>query len=306
MVFHWLGQHWQVAVSHLVELRPGLESMAADWGGATILLRTDRPTIATVGTHMLGVDIEPFLDGDLRALMIESAFAQLVDLVEVRTRKRLTLLDGPFPDDGQRSWFEFRMDDGRQTVMVDVGFDAYGLGFFAEALRRLPVDPGGIHKWGELPIPVRFMVGVTDLSIKVFNELKRRDVIILDESWVGPGTDAIAINFGRRYAAAGVLAGCTITLTGPLEEIMGEDEEEYLDEAESLGKLSVRLSFDLGKRSISLAELMQLGPGYVFDLGRDIRKAVTIRANGSPIGEGEIVDVDGRIGVVVLRLEPTA
>jgi type III secretion protein Q len=187
-----------------------------------------------------------------------------------------------------------------------VGFDAHGLGFFAEAVRRLPVDPGEIHQWGALPVPVRFMVGITDLPIKIFEELKRRDVVILDESWVGPGTDAIAINFGRRYAAAAVLGRRTITLTERLEEIMDEDEEEYLDEAEGLGKLSVRLSFDLGRRSIPLADLMQLGPGHVFDLGRDVRKAVTIRANGNPIGEGEIVDVDGQIGVVVLRLEPTA
>lgn len=306
MDFHWLDQLWRVVVSPQVEFRPGMESMAADWGGATVLLRTDRSTIATVGAHVLGADIEPFLDGELRALVIESAFSQLVDLLETRTRKRFKLLDELPPDEDDRSWFEFRMDDGRQTVLVNVGFDAYGLGFFAEAVRRLPVDPGEIHHWGALPVPVRFMVGVTDLPIKIFEELKRRDVIILDESWVGPGTDSIAINFGRRYAAAAVIGGRTITLTERLEEIMDEDEEEYLDEAEGLGKLSVRLSFDLGKRSIPLADLMQLGPGHVFDLGRDVRKAVTIRANGSPIGEGEIVDVDGQIGVVVLRLEPTA
>ena len=155
-------------------------------------------------------------------------------------------------------------------------------------------------------MPVRFIVGLTTLPIETFDELKRRDVIVLDESWLGPGTDAIVVNFGQRYAAAGVLCGRTITLTEALEETMDEEDEQYVDGGEGLGKLSVRLSFDLGERSIPLADLMQLGPGHVFDLGRDVRKAVTIRANGRPVGEGEIVDVDGQIGVVVLRFEPTA
>ena len=49
---------------------------------------------------------------------------------------------------------------------------------------------------------------------------------------------------------------------------------------------------------------MALGPGHVFDLGRELRRAVIIRANGKVIGEGELVDVDGQIGVAVLSLAP--
>jgi type III secretion protein Q len=51
---------------------------------------------------------------------------------------------------------------------------------------------------------------------------------------------------------------------------------------------------------------MVLGPGHVFDLGRELRRAVIIRANGKVIGEGELVDIDGQVGVAVLSLTPPA
>ena len=78
------------------------------------------------------------------------------------------------------------------------------------------------------------------------------------------------------------------------------------DDEFSLDELPVRLSFDLGERGIALGELRTLMPGYTFQLGRDVRRAVIIRANGRAIGEGEVVDVDGRIGVAILRLSNAA
>lgn len=89
---------------------------------------------------------------------------------------------------------------------------------------------------------------------------------------------------------------------------MEELDEDGLDEnmeagsEPGFGDLPVRLHFDLGERQLTLSELMSIGPGYVFDLGREIRRAVIIRANGKPIGEGELVDIDGQIGVVILSL----
>ena len=62
------------------------------------------------------------------------------------------------------------------------------------------------------------------------------------------------------------------------------------------------VGFELGERSLSLHELQTLAPGFTFDLGRDLRQAVQIRANGMLIGTGELVDIDGRIGVVVTSL----
>lgn len=64
------------------------------------------------------------------------------------------------------------------------------------------------------------------------------------------------------------------------------------------------MSFDLGERMMTLSELRTLAPGYVIELGRDIRRAVTIRVNGRKIGEGELVDIDGYIGLSLLSIHP--
>ena len=71
--------------------------------------------------------------------------------------------------------------------------------------------------------------------------------------------------------------------------------------ASLLGDLPVRLTFDLGTQLLTLDELQSVGPGHVFDLGLLPQKAVSIRLNGLLAGEGELVEIDGRVGVAVGR-----
>ena len=78
-------------------------------------------------------------------------------------------------------------------------------------------------------------------------------------------------------------------------------DEEHTNSETKLDEIDIRLSFDLGERIVTLSELRLLTAGYVFDLGRDLRKSVYIRANGKIIGEGELVDIEGQTGVSVLN-----
>lgn len=69
--------------------------------------------------------------------------------------------------------------------------------------------------------------------------------------------------------------------------------------------IPVTLTFDLGQRQMLWSELQALQPGEVFDLARPLNDGpVHVRANGSLIGFGELVDVDGRVGVQISRLGP--
>lgn len=78
------------------------------------------------------------------------------------------------------------------------------------------------------------------------------------------------------------------------------DGDDTVPAAMELGSIPVRLQFDLGERHIKLGELRQLQPGEVFDLRRPLAGGpVMIRANGAIIGTGELVEVEGRIGVMV-------
>ena len=66
--------------------------------------------------------------------------------------------------------------------------------------------------------------------------------------------------------------------------------------------IDIRLSFELDRRSITVGELPQLAPGYVFKLNGDMQAPVTVRANGKAIAQGRIVDMDGTLGVQLTRM----
>lgn len=71
---------------------------------------------------------------------------------------------------------------------------------------------------------------------------------------------------------------------------------------EGLEAVAVTLTFQLGRRSVDLGALRGMGPGTVVDLGLDPADPVEIRANGTRIAHGEIVEIGERLGVRIVRL----
>lgn len=77
------------------------------------------------------------------------------------------------------------------------------------------------------------------------------------------------------------------------------------DAGNALDSVPLLLDFELGRLSLTLAELAALQPGYVFQLGGRLEDArVTVRANGVCIGQGELVAVGDTIGVQLMAFEP--
>lgn len=65
--------------------------------------------------------------------------------------------------------------------------------------------------------------------------------------------------------------------------------------------LPVRVEFEIGQVELSLGELADLQPGYVFALPAQLEGAnVVIRANGRASGRGEVVAVGETLGVRLL------
>ena len=71
------------------------------------------------------------------------------------------------------------------------------------------------------------------------------------------------------------------------------EKEEMTD----LEEIKLELVFELGRRSMSLAEIRRIGPGYIFDLAGEITKPVAVYINGGCVGSGELVKIDNRLGV---------
>ena len=64
--------------------------------------------------------------------------------------------------------------------------------------------------------------------------------------------------------------------------------------------LPIKLVFIAGRTEFALRDLRRIAPGYVFKLGQPVDRHVEVSANGKAIGTGELVEVDGRVGVRLL------
>ena len=58
----------------------------------------------------------------------------------------------------------------------------------------------------------------------------------------------------------------------------------------------------LGKKSTTVKDVVALRMGQVVELGRLPNEAVDLVANGKLIAKGELVEVDGRLGVRILKI----
>ncbi|MBI4367012.1 MAG: FliM/FliN family flagellar motor switch protein [Deltaproteobacteria bacterium] len=67
-------------------------------------------------------------------------------------------------------------------------------------------------------------------------------------------------------------------------------------------ELPVQVVAVLGKKTFALRELLALQRGQILDLGQEISTVVDLVANGKLIAKGELVEVEGKLGVRILKM----
>ena len=71
---------------------------------------------------------------------------------------------------------------------------------------------------------------------------------------------------------------------------------------ELLMGVPLTLSAELGRCSLRVRELLELGVGAVVHLDREADAPVDLLVNGTIVARGEVVAVDGRFGVRITEL----
>jgi len=188
------------------------------------------------------------------------------------------------------------------TVLAVLEADDLGLMLLAGLLGKV-APAGGALDEDALPVRLRAVVGAASLPAAELRTLGSGDVILLDEYLVGPqGELWLGIPQGQGLRVRAEQSSYLVTQgwTPLMTQTPTPAEDAPAGEPLDVDAIPVRLTFDLGERTMTLAELRQLQPGAIFDLQRPLADGpVMVRANGALVGSGSLVEIDGRVGVCI-------
>ena len=71
---------------------------------------------------------------------------------------------------------------------------------------------------------------------------------------------------------------------------------------ERFSDVQVAISVEIGRVTMNIGEMLQLGPGSVVELDRDVTEPVTVMAQGVRIASGEVVVINDRFAVRITEV----
>ena len=71
---------------------------------------------------------------------------------------------------------------------------------------------------------------------------------------------------------------------------------------ERFSDVQVEISVEIGRVTMSIGEMLQLGPGSVVELDREVTEPVTVMAQGVRIASGEVVVINDRFAVRITEV----
>ena len=74
---------------------------------------------------------------------------------------------------------------------------------------------------------------------------------------------------------------------------------------DTLLTVPVRVTVQIGRTELSLAELMKLAPGSLVTLDREAHEPVDVLVNGKIVARGEVVTIDEKYGVRITSVQAT-
>jgi type III secretion protein Q len=161
--------------------------------------------------------------------------------------------------------------------------------FLPEAARR------ALSRKGQVPlplqqVPIRGSVrsGQVALDPRDVAALQEGDVILLDT----PARQTAALHLPGGLAARGRVAGDSLEV----------EEVNVLDPDGGAGAAPVLLEVELATVAVPLRDLARIAPGAVLPLGLDRSGQVTLRIGDRPVARGELVEVDGAVGVRIASM----
>jgi flagellar motor switch protein FliM len=165
---------------------------------------------------------------------------------------------------------------------------------------------------GEARCELRIEAGRTALAREELVVLGPGDVVLFERFGLSAArTGAVSLRLGRGGFLAR-LDAATLTITDPYrfhhggamehEPIPPKPAPDEPGAEQLLRELPVEVVCELGRVTMSGRELVELCPGVVIPVGRPLAGPVDLSVGGRLVARGELVDVEGEIGVRVTQM----
>ncbi len=174
--------------------------------------------------------------------------------------------------------------------------------------------------------PARVEVGLVEIAAGELDQVQEGDVILVDRLTFRPGreeagTARLKLGLARGGCAelavrqeAGRVTATVTGFSGPPPEDPGEPQstpegvrarssvESDADGSDLMNDIPLQLSVELARLSITAEEVLAMKVGQVFDLDRTSASGLDLSVNGRVVGRGELVEIDGNLGVRIVSL----
>ncbi|MGF1510422.1 MAG: type III secretion system cytoplasmic ring protein SctQ [Myxococcota bacterium] len=143
---------------------------------------------------------------------------------------------------------------------------------------------------------LRTLLGRTVLQLEQLDRLQPGDVLFPTERHADV---SVHVGHSSRPAFSGRrLGGPALQLENamPTSEPQPSETTEVID---VLSEIPVDVSLELGRKRLSVSDLLALEPGQVVSFERPLDGPVDLRVGDHRLGRGHLVDIEGRLGVRV-------
>lgn len=227
----------------------------------------------------------------------ENALQLTISLQSLYAEPRTPLYTLPFGFEMQEV-----ASESQQVLRTITGLlvvDAQLYPHLQECLRAWPSASN--EDWDEHTTSIHFELARQQFSMQEINHLGLADILLL------PQTDFHDSGYIRVRLDSGEYCGASfnstnkdaLTITTGWNSMSDNEQKTNINH---IAQLPVQLSFDLGEKTMSFNEVRQLRPGYILELSTSLPEIVQIRSQNRLIGSGELVEINGRIGVRILKL----
>lgn len=290
-----------------------------DWAGARLYADFAPATLDTWVRATLRVDAAPALPQAWRRAALERAVQFVGDALAASGRGAANVrevVEATPPNPAQHA-FLLEMHTTAGSLHAVLHADSLGL-----LLLGSLVPPGTVPraKRPSLRVCLRVQCGSATLRLSQLRQLRGGDVILMarrDAERDGAVWLCTATQPGWEIPAQ--LKRDTLTiLKAPMpipndtpapgsaadaaDDSPDGTPREARTRAPELQELPIRMCFDVGACWITLGELEQIQPGQTLRMARPATDHVDIRVGGARIGRGNLVDIDGRLGVRVASI----